>query len=177
MVLGHGAGASTPDPGHVLILQEDGNLVIYDRVASSIWASNTGHSGVGSGVGKILRGVGSNRCADVPSTADNAQATIQDCASGRAATQTWTWTADRDLRLANNKCLEARASGTAPGTLATISTCRGAANQKWQLNGDGTVTNVLSGLSLEVQGAATANGSKLLLNTPTGASNQKWVLN
>jgi endo-1,4-beta-xylanase len=55
-----------------------------------------------------------------------------------------------------------------------IYTCNGGANQQWNLNSDGTVTGVQSGLCLDVTNAATANGTLIELYTCNGGSNQKW---
>jgi hypothetical protein len=73
-------------------------------------------------------------------------------------------------------CLDAYQKKTAPGTVVDIYTCNGGTNQQWNLNSDGTVTGVQSGLCLDVTGAATANGSLVELYTCNGGSNQKWTL-
>lgn len=44
-------------------------------------------------------------------------------------------------------------------------TCHGEANQRWNLNSDGTITNAATGLCLDVSGAATANGTAVQLWT------------
>jgi hypothetical protein len=52
--------------------------------------------------------------------------------------------------------------------------CNGQANQQWNVNGDGTVTGVQSGLCLDAAGAGTANGTKVDLWTCNGGGNQQW---
>jgi len=47
--------------------------------------------------------------------------------------------------------------------------------QQWNLNSNGTVTGVQSGLCLDVTGAATANGTKVELWTCNGGTNQQWT--
>jgi hypothetical protein len=45
-----------------------------------------------------------------------------------------------------------------------------------QLNSNGTITGVQSGLCLDVTGASTANGALVELWTCNGQSNQQWTL-
>jgi hypothetical protein len=49
-------------------------------------------------------------------------------------------------------------------------------HQKWNLNSDGTITNVSAGLCLDAYGAATAGGTKLVLWSCNGQDNQKWTV-
>jgi len=53
--------------------------------------------------------------------------------------------------------------------------CNGGANQQWNLNSNGTVTGVQSGLCLDVTGAATANGTAVIIWTCNGGANQQWT--
>ncbi|GAB3893318.1 hypothetical protein GCM10027612_42680 [Microbispora bryophytorum subsp. camponoti] len=55
--------------------------------------------------------------------------------------------------------------------------CGGGANQQWNLNADGTVTGVQSGLCLDAYSAGTANGTKLVLWACNGGGNQQWSRN
>jgi hypothetical protein len=57
-----------------------------------------------------------------------------------------------------------------------IYTCNGGTNQQWNLNSDGTITSVQSGLCLDVTGASTANGALVELWTCNGGGNQQWKL-
>ena len=63
----------------------------------------------------------------------------------------------------------------ANGAQVQIWDCNGQANQQWNVNANGTITGVQSGLCLDVSGAATANGSKILLWTCHGGTNQQWT--
>jgi hypothetical protein len=72
------------------------------------------------------------------------------------------------------KCLDAYNQGTSNGTKVVIWDCNGQNNQKWNINSDGTITNVNGGLCLDANSAGTANGTKLVLWTCNGGSNQKW---
>jgi hypothetical protein len=141
------------------------------------WGWGTGTNpggGTGTGGGNALRGAGSNRCLDVPnsSTTNGVQTTIWDCNGG--ANQQWTATTAKELRVYGNKCLDASGNGTTAGTKVDIWDCTGGNNQKWNVNSNGTVTSVQSGLCLDVTGASTANGALVELWTCTGGSNQKW---
>ncbi|MDQ1710226.1 MAG: serine protease AprX [Frankiaceae bacterium] len=48
-------------------------------------------------------------------------------------------------------------------------------NQRWNLNADGSVTNVASAKCMDVSHAWTANGTAVILYTCNGGSNQKWT--
>ncbi|WP_345960990.1 RICIN domain-containing protein [Glycomyces tenuis] len=53
--------------------------------------------------------------------------------------------------------------------------CHGGANQQWNLNADGSITNRQSGLCLDVEGYGTANGSLIHLWSCHGGTNQQWT--
>jgi hypothetical protein len=74
-----------------------------------------------------------------------------------------------------NKCLDASGGGTAVGTKVIIWDCGSAANQQWNLNANGTITGVQSGLCLDVVNAATGNGALIDLWTCNGGTNQQWT--
>ena len=57
---------------------------------------------------------------------------------------------------------------TAPRSI--IWSCNGGANQQWNVNSNGTITGVQSGLCLDVTGASTANGALVELWTCNGGS-------
>ncbi|SNY25235.1 ricin-type beta-trefoil lectin domain protein [Paractinoplanes atraurantiacus] len=136
----------------------------------------TGVVGTGGGTGTgILRGVGSGRCLDVPgsTTANGTQTDIYDCNGG--ANQSWTHTASQQLVGIGGKCLDVYGQSTAAGTRVDIYDCNGGDNQRWNINSNGTVTGVQSGLCLDVTGAATANGTKVEIWTCNGGANQQWT--
>ncbi|HTI27962.1 MAG TPA: ricin-type beta-trefoil lectin domain protein [Kutzneria sp.] len=117
-----------------------------------------------------LHAVGAGKCL-------TANATIQGCDG--SAGQVWTHTATNQLTVVNGgstMCLDAAGQGTSPGTMVQLWTCNGQANQQWQVNANGTVTGVQSGLCLDVSGAATGNGARVQLWTCNGQSNQQWRL-
>ncbi|MER7835970.1 RICIN domain-containing protein [Streptomyces sp. NPDC096040] len=138
------------------------------------WGIGTNPGGGGSATA-VLRGVGSNRCLDVPgfSTANSTRTEIWDCNGG--TNQSWSPNSAKELVVYGSKCLDASGAGTAAGTAVIIYDCHGGANQQWNVNGDGTVTNVQSGLCLDVTGASTANGTPVELWNCNGGSNQKWT--
>jgi dienelactone hydrolase len=120
-------------------------------------------------------GASSKRCLDVPGAqSPGTQVQLWDC--GGQADQQWTYTAAHELRVYGNDCLDASGQGTSPGTKAIIWSCNGQANQQWNVNADGTVTGVQSGLCLDATGAGTANGTPVELWTCNGGSNQKWTV-
>jgi poly(3-hydroxybutyrate) depolymerase len=118
----------------------------------------------------------SGRCLDISnsSTANGTQAELWDCNGG--SNQRWTYTSGKQLMVYGNKCLDASGQGTANGTAAVIWDCNGQANQQWNINSNGTVTGVQSGLCLDAAGQATGNGTKIQLWSCTGGSNQQWSL-
>ncbi|HEY1155829.1 MAG TPA: arabinofuranosidase catalytic domain-containing protein, partial [Arthrobacter sp.] len=116
----------------------------------------------------------SGRCLDVPgsSTANGTQMQLWDC-SGQP-NQSWTLTSGRQLQVYGNKCLDASNQGTSNGTAVIIWDCNGQANQQWNVNTNGTITGVQSGLCLDANGAASANGTKIILWACNGGTNQQW---
>ena len=68
----------------------------------------------------------------------------------------------------------ARAPPTAPQVI--IWDCNGQTNQQWNVNANGTITGVQSGLCLDANGAGTANGTKVILWSCNGGTNQQWSL-
>jgi hypothetical protein len=73
------------------------------------------------------------------------------------------------------KCLDANGQGTGNGTTAIIWDCNGQSNQQWNVNSNGTITGVQSGLCLDASGAGTANGTKIHLWACHGGTNQQWT--
>ena len=117
----------------------------------------------------------SGRCVDVPNaaTTNGTQVQLWDC-NGQA-NQRWTYTSGKQLQVYGNKCLDASGQGTTNGTPVIIWDCNGQTNQQWNVNSDGTITSVQSGLCLDASGVGTANGTKVNLWAST-AANQKWSL-
>ena len=74
------------------------------------------------------------------------------------------------------KCLDAEGAVTTPGTPIVLYDCNGGTNQQWNVNSDGTITGVQSGICLDVTGATNPNGSGLELWGCNGGANQKWTL-
>jgi hypothetical protein len=147
-----------------------------NAIQASIVATGYG-SGGGSGGGTtgVLRGVGSNRCLDVPglATANGTLLQIWDCNGG--TNQQWTSLSNGELQVYGNQCLDVPGFATTPGTRVQIWTCNGGSNQQWTLNSNGTVVGVGSGLCLDVTGAGTANGTAVGIWTCNGGSNQQWA--
>ena len=122
-----------------------------------------------------LRNTGANRCLDVPSRSqtNGTQLTLWDCNGG--TNQQWTSTAAKQLQVYGTQCLDAEGAGTSPGTRVIIWDCNGGTNQQWNVNTDGTVTGVQSGLCLTPNAAGTANGTPLVLSSCNGTNSQRWT--
>jgi endo-1,4-beta-xylanase len=133
----------------------------------------TGGTG-GTSTGPI-KGVASGRCIDInnSTTANGTQAQLWDCNNN--SNQRWTYTAAKQLMVYGSKCLDASGQGTSNGTVVQIWDCNGQANQQWNLNSNGTITGVQSGLCLDAVGAGTGNGTKIQLYSCWGGSNQAWT--
>jgi len=114
----------------------------------------------------------SGRCLDIPgsNTANGTQPVIWDCHS--AANQQWTF--DGLTIRGLGKCLDAPLNATA-GAKAQIWDCNGQTNQQWNVNANGTISGVQSGLCLDVNGGSTSNGTAVILWTCHGGSNQTWT--
>jgi len=137
----------------------------------------TGTDGPSSGnrTGTIV-GKQSGRCLDInnSSTTNGTQAQLWDC-NGQT-NQFWTYTSGKQLTIYGTKCLDAYNRGTTNGTQVVIWDCNGQNNQQWNVNADGTITGVQSGLCLDANGAATANGTKIVLWACGSGANQRWTL-
>nr|WP_128382231.1 RICIN domain-containing protein [Streptomyces cavernae] len=76
----------------------------------------------------------------------------------------------------HSPCLDAYDGQTILGTKVILWDCNGDTNQQWNVNADGTVRIVNSGLCLDAYDAGTANGTKMILWVCNGDPNQKWTL-
>ncbi|MFI5907618.1 RICIN domain-containing protein [Dactylosporangium sp. NPDC051541] len=116
----------------------------------------------------------SGRCLDVPggTTTNGTQTQLYDCTG--ASSQRWTYTTGKQLQVYGSKCLDASGRGTTNGTAAIIWDCNGQTNQQWNINSDGSITGVQSGLCLDASAFGTANGTKVQLWQCLNGANQKW---
>ena len=126
--------------------------------------------------GQEIVGAQSGRCVDInnSATANGTQAQLWDCNGG--SNQRWTYTSGKQLMVYGSKCLDASGQGTGNGTAVVVWDCNGQANQQWNINTDGTITGVQSGLCLDASGTATANGTKIQLWSCNGQANQRWSM-
>ncbi|MEV0941106.1 arabinofuranosidase catalytic domain-containing protein [Micromonospora wenchangensis] len=148
-----------------------------DAVQANIAGAGYAPAGGGTPAQSVqLVGTQSGRCVDVPngSTTNGTQVQLWDCTGGTA--QRFTRTAGGQLQVSGSKCLDASGQGTGNGTKVIIWDCHEGANQQWNVNANGTVTGVQSGLCLDAANAATANGTKLVLWACNGQQNQQWSL-
>ncbi|MEV0136535.1 ricin-type beta-trefoil lectin domain protein [Dactylosporangium sp. NPDC050688] len=146
-----------------------------NRSAESKWIVRQ-QGGTSGGQGVTIVGAASGRCADIGGTnpANGTQAQLWDCNGG--TNQRFTVTSGKQLQVFGSKCLDANNRGTTNGTAVIIWDCNGQTNQQWNVNANGTITGVQSGLCLDANGAGTANGTKLILWSCNGGSNQQWSL-
>ncbi|MFF5108769.1 ricin-type beta-trefoil lectin domain protein [Streptosporangium sp. NPDC000509] len=146
-----------------------------NRSAESKSLVRQGSGGSNQQNGTIVGGQ-SGRCVDINGgTATNgAQAQLWDCNGGTG--QRWTYTSGKQLQVFGNKCLDAYGQGTSNGTQVVIWDCNGQTNQQWNVNSNGTITGVQSGLCLDANGAGTANGTRMILWACNGGTNQQWSL-
>jgi hypothetical protein len=138
------------------------------------WGVGT-NPGNGNGDTNVLRGVGSNRCLDVPnqSTTSGTFLAIWDCNGG--SNQKWVQQSDGSLHVYGNKCLDVPGRSGTPGTKVEIWDCNGQPNQQWTIQSDGSIVGKESGLCLDVTAPSTANSTPVEIWTCNGGSNQKWV--
>ncbi|MEH0450101.1 RICIN domain-containing protein [Streptomyces sp. B21-102] len=54
--------------------------------------------------------------------------------------------------------------------------CHGGQNQRWNVNGNGTITSAGSGLCLDTASGGTGNGAQSILADCNSASTQRWTL-
>jgi hypothetical protein len=146
------------------------------------WVNGTGMTvndfsySIGSGPGPVqgrrIVGAQSGRCVDVPNSSQTPGTRVQlwDCHG--QANQAWTHTSGRQLQVYGGMCLDASGGGTANGTAVIIWSCNGQANQQWNVNSNGTITGVQSGLCLDAAGAG--NGAPLQLWSCGGSANQRF---
>ncbi len=129
---------------------------------------------VSSSSGQMIVGGQSGRCIDInnSSTTNGTQAQLWDCSG--ASNQRWTYTASKQLVVYGTKCLDASNRGTSNGTAVIIWDCNGQTNQQWNINSNGTITGVQSGLCVDAFGAGTANGTKIVIWACNGGANQQW---
>jgi hypothetical protein len=126
--------------------------------------------------GEVLRGVGSDRCVDVPgfSTTNGTQLDLWDCNAG--GNQSWNYTAKQELTVYGNKCMAIGGTGNTAGDPVVISDCTGTTSQQWLLNADHSVTSVANpALCLDASGAGTGNGTSVDVWFCNGSTNQAWL--
>jgi hypothetical protein len=162
------------DRGNVV----NGNVTVtnnnWPAGAQSVIAAAGVQSSTGTRTGPLVGGQ-SGRCVDINnnSTVNGTQAQLWDCNGG--TNQRWTYTSSKQLMVYGTKCLGTN-GGTSNGTAVAIWDCNGQTSQQWNLNTNGTITGVQSGLCLDANGAATANGTKIIIWSCNGGSNQQWSL-
>jgi hypothetical protein len=122
----------------------------------------------------VIRGVGSNRCVDVPGGNRNGgtQVVLYGCHGG--VNQKWNHLGSKQLQVFGTLCLDA--AGHTAGSKVITYGCHSGTNQQWNLNSNGTISGVQSGLCLDAAGGRTDDGTEIILwhCNPAG-SNQRWT--
>ncbi|RSM91527.1 poly(3-hydroxybutyrate) depolymerase [Kibdelosporangium aridum] len=138
-------------------------------VKNEVWKFFTGETPTPTPTYR-LRSESAGRCLDVTgaNSANGTQMIVWDCHVN--ANQQFTRTG-QTLQVMG-KCLEAPANAGS-GTRTRIWDCNGGANQQWNVNDNGTVTNVQTGLCLDVNG--TANSSAVNVASCNNGTNQRWA--
>ncbi len=118
----------------------------------------------------------SARCADDPhsTTTNGTQVIVYDC--NNQTNQRVTYSSSTKALKLMGKCFDAHDNQTAVGTHVELYDCHGGANQQWNVNANGTITGVQSGICLDVTGVTNPNESGLELWTCNGGGNQRWML-
>jgi poly(3-hydroxybutyrate) depolymerase len=139
-------------------------------VKNEVWKFFTGEAPPPPPPTFRLRGESAGRCLDVngAGSANGTQMIVWDCHTN--ANQQFTRSGQALQVL--GKCLDV-APNAGSGTRAQIWDCHGGANQQWNVNDNGTITNVQSGLCLDVGG--TANGAAVNVATCNTGASQRWV--
>ncbi|MCO5967872.1 endo-1,4-beta-xylanase [Actinoallomurus soli] len=167
-------------PGYGAATMYDSNYQpkpAYNSTVAALGGSSTGGGG-GTGSGE-LHAVGAGKCLDVPNSSTTAGTQLQIWSCSGGSNQIWTRTASNELTVSSGgttMCLDAYDKQTSAGTKVEIWPCNGGTNQQWQVNANGTITGVQSGLCLDVTGASSADGALVELWNCNGGANQQWTL-
>jgi hypothetical protein len=127
-----------------------------------------------------LKNAGSGTCADVLNYSTTNGNTIQITGCVPNDAQDWmfqasTATSADGVIKGLNKCMQTQGTtATADGTRVEIWDCTNGSNQKWALQSNGSIRNVLSGKCLQPKAGAVATGTNLEIRTCTGAAIQNW---
>jgi hypothetical protein len=128
-------------------------------------------TGPPNGANEIV-GTQSGRCIDVPNASHTNGTRVQLYNCNRQSNQSWTYTANKQLQVYGDMCLDAAGSGN--GAAVQIYTCHSQTNQQWNINPNGTISGVQSGRCLDVW--STANGAQVQLYNCHGQANQQFRL-
>ncbi len=172
------AKVTNPWPGrNVTVADSSGASVSVTSSGSTLsFPTTTGHSYRISAtrVGEI-RGVASNRCAEVPDAdaTDGKQLQILSC-NGTPGQQ-WTLPGDGTLR-SLGKCMDVRDGSSIDGTPVQLYTCTpGVPAQRWSYDPETQELRNL-GKCLDASGGGTADRTKLIIWECHAGANQQWRL-
>ena len=124
---------------------------------------------VGPGQPEIV-GQQSGRCLDVTELHARPTAPRRSCGTATAARTSSGPTPPASSSGVRRQVPGRLGTGHRHGTAVIIWDCNGQANQQWNVNTNGTITGVQSGLCLDANGAGTANGTQIQLWTCSGGA-------
>ena len=129
--------------------------------------------------GQSIVGQASGRCVDVPgfSTTPGTALDLWDCNGG--GNQSWNLTADKQLTVYGNLCMQAGTDGVTAtaGQRVVTASCTASDTQHWNVAADGSIRPVAApDLCLDASGAGTGNGTAVDLWYCNGQPNQAWTL-
>ncbi len=138
-------------------------------VKTEVWKFFTGETPAPTPTYR-LRGESSGRCADITgaNSANGTQMILWDCHTN--ANQQFTRNGQTLQVL--GKCLDTP-NNAGSGTRVQIWDCHGGTNQQWNVNDNGTITSVQTGLCLDTAG--TANNSAVTVATCNTGAGQRWA--
>ena len=117
-------------------------------------------AGVGAGADRRRRSPAGASTCPTPRTTNGTRVQLYDC-NGQT-NQQWTYTSSKQLQVYGNKCLDAAGTGNGADG-ADLRTATAATNQQWNVNSNGTITGVQSGLCLDVVGTAPPTAPQIQL--------------
>lgn len=150
-------------PDATLVLQTDGNLVVYDTDATPLWALQSDENAVYSS-------------GDVMELLANGNLVIYSSSGGIIWQATSRANPGALVLVDEGLCVDDAAGAAASGNKVQVWTCLGNSNQTWLVGSDGTIRyNANQGYCMEVAGSGTASGTLVDLGACSGGANQQWT--
>jgi Ricin-type beta-trefoil lectin domain len=150
-------------PDATLVLQTDGNLVVYDTDATPLWALQADENAVYSS-------------GDVMELLANGNLVIYSSLGGVIWQATSRANPGALVLVDEGMCVDDANGAAASGNKVQVWSCLGNSNQTWLVGSDGTIRfNANQSYCMEVSGSATASGTPVDLGACNGGANQQWT--